>query len=196
MVFGQNSVQAVNLGICDCLQSSAWAELKERACGAFGSAGDAGLASVVNQAMREINPFGFSDNLHEVAFNDLRILRCCQTEEVCDPAHVCVDHDARWDSEPSSQDHACRFSTDARQGNQLLDVLGDFAIETINQSLSHASNICGLISEKAQRSHDPFNVSLGTGGQSCGIGIFDEQLRRRLVNAFVRTLRRKNCRYE
>lgn len=30
MVFGQNSVQAVNLGICDCLQSSAWAELKER----------------------------------------------------------------------------------------------------------------------------------------------------------------------
>lgn len=90
MVFGQNSVQAVNLGICDCLQSSAWAELKERACGAFGSAGDAGLASVVNQAMREINPFGFSDNLHEVAFNDLRILRCCQTEEVCDPgARVC-----------------------------------------------------------------------------------------------------------
>lgn len=105
---------------------------------------------MVNQPVRELDPFRLWDNLHQIFFHFFRRLRSRQTQPVRKPKNVRVYHNAGRNSIGSTQDDVRRFARDTRQGQEFLHRLRDTTFELRQKTSSGSLDILGLIPEKAR----------------------------------------------
>jgi len=90
-------------------------------------AGGAAAASVPDEEMAELGPFGLGHQHHQVLLDLFRVAMAGQAEPMRQARDVGVHHHANIDGKGVSQDHVRRLAPDAAQGHQFLHRLRDFA---------------------------------------------------------------------
>lgn len=145
-------------------EADAGAEGEEGAVGAFRAAGDADAAAVVDQAVAEVNPLLFGEQLHQVLLDFYGIAVFGQAEQVGDAADVSVDDDAAGDVEGGAKEDVGGLAADAGERDQFFECARELAAEFINEFFRHAADAGGFGSEEAERADDLFDFRLGRAG--------------------------------
>lgn len=132
---------------------------------------------------------------HELLFNGLWIVRFCPAQSKRDPAYVRIDSDGR-NVEGLVQNDACRFSSNARQRDEVVDVAWHDAAETVDERARRGANPFCLLPEEAGRAHDGLELREGRFGEPLRRGIGGEERWRDLVDPLVGRLCREDHRDE
>jgi len=105
------------------------AELLEVAAVAFGLAGVADLAAVVDELMGEGDPAVLRNHLHQFLLDFLGRVAFGEAEAVGDAEDMGVDHDAFSFAEADTEDDVGGFAGGAGDGDELGEGLGDLTVE-------------------------------------------------------------------
>jgi len=148
----------------------------------------------MDQPVRKVDPFFFRNPLHQILFDMLRILAGGQPEQFTDPRHVRIDDNTTGNAKRSSQQDIGRFSTNTGQGHQLRKRLWQGSSVLFGHSSGHSDQVFGFIAVKARRADDFFQFILPGLRKILCRRVSGEESRGHQVDAFVRTLCRKDRR--
>lgn len=127
------------------------AEGFERAVGAARLAGDADLASVVDELVRELNPVVAGDDLHQLLLDLLWIVGLREAEAIGEAQNVCVDHDALGDSVGGAQHDIGGFSGGSGNSEEFGHGVRHLAAEVRDDALCGTRDGLGLVVVEAGR---------------------------------------------
>ena len=147
----------------------------------------ADLPAMVNEAMAEVGPFLFGNEVHEIAFDLDGIGEFAEAKPAAEPANVGVHGDAR-DVEGVAEDDVGCLAGDAGQRQQFLHGAGDRAAVLLDQKPAALLNIAGLVAEKAGGADHVLQLGAVGLRERGGIGITAEEGRSDHVDALVGTL--------
>ena len=175
---------------------SGMAKLLEIALIAFGFAGDADLAAVVDDLVGEIDPAVLGDNLHQFLLHFLGCVAFGEAKAMGDAEDVGIDNHALGFLEAHSENHIRSLPRRARDGDQLGQGLRDLALEIRNDLAGCALNGFCLVVVEAGGADKSFEFGQCRLRHGCGGGEPLEQCRRDNVDANVSALGRENCGYQ
>jgi hypothetical protein len=124
------------------------------------AAGRAECSAEADEAVAESDPVFVWDEFHEIALNLDGVSLSGESEAGRDSLHVCVHHHSVGESEALSSDDIGRFSSDARQEEQMLHIPGHLAVVFGHQAGSHADDVLCFVTEKTSAVNDFFHVDL------------------------------------
>ena len=143
------------------------AELLEVAAAAFGFAGVADLAAVMDELMREGDPVILGNDLHQFLFDFLRRVAFGNAQAAGDAEDVRVDDYAFGFAEADAEDDVGGFAGDTGDGDELGEGLRDLAAELGDDFAGGTLNGFGLVVEEAGGADEGFEFGegcLGHGG--------------------------------
>src|SRR5438105_3088216 len=108
------------------------AEVIQHALLAKRSSGVADPPAVQDQPQREVRPLLRRHHLADVLLDLDGVPAVGQLQAVAEPVDVGV-HGEAGDAEGDAKDHVCRLPADPRQGDQVLNTRGNFAVEALGQ---------------------------------------------------------------
>lgn len=126
------------------------AEGFEGAVGTARFAGDADLASVMDEFVRELNPVILRNDLHQFLLYFFGIGRCGEAEAVGEAEHVRVNHYALGQAEGYSQHDVGGLARGAGEGEHFGHCFGNFAVEVFDEPFGRAGDGLGLVVIKAR----------------------------------------------
>lgn len=99
-------------------------------------------------------------------------------------------------SEDHTAHHVACLSTDSGQSHQVIEVVGNLAVESIHEALSHPDEVLRLALVEAGRPDDLFDSASIGSSQRRRIGIGSEECRRHHVDSDIGALSRQDRRCE
>jgi len=164
------------------------AELLEVAAVAFGLAGVADLAAVVDELMGEGDPAVLRNHLHQFLLDFLGRVAFGEAEAVGDAEDMGVDHDAFSFAEADTEDDVGGFAGGAGDGDELGEGLGDLTVEIGDDFAGSALDGFCLVVVEAGGADEGFELGEGGFGHRGGSGEALEERRGDHVDADVGAL--------
>ena len=156
---------------------------------AFGIAGEADLAAMLNDLEGEADPAVARENLHQLLLDFFRGVGFGEFEAARDAEDMRVDDDALGLAERDAEDDVGGFASDAGDGGELGEGLRHLAVEVGDDLAGRALDGLGLVVVEAGGADELFELGeFGLG--HCGRrGESPKELGRDHVHAGVGTLR-------
>ena len=165
------------------------ADLLKIAAVAFGFAGVADLAAVVDDLVREIDPTTLGNDPHQLLLDLLGRIALSQTEAAGDAEDMRIYHDSFGLLKTDAEDNVGGFAGGTGNCDQLGQGLRNLAAEVFDHLAGRALDGFGLVVKEAGGAYEGFEFRQSGLGH-CGRGrVAAEELRRHHVDAHIRALR-------
>lgn len=161
------------------------AELFEVTAVAFGLAGIADLAAMVDELVGEVDPAAWGDDPHQFLLDFLGRVAFGQAESAGDAEDVRIHHDALSLLEADTEDDVGGFAGGAGNGDQLRKGLRHLAPKVLDHLAGGALDGFGLVVEEAGGAYESFEFRQSGFGHCGWGGEATEQLWRYHVDAHV-----------
>lgn len=168
------------------------AELLQVAAIAFGLAGFAHLAAVVDELVREIDPAALRDDPHQFLLDFLGRIAFGQPKSVGDAEDMRIHHHAFGLLEADAKDDVGCLARRAGNGNQFGEGLRNLTAEVFNDFAGCALYGFGLVVKKASSPNESLEFRQGRFGHGRRGREAAEQLRRHHVDAHIGALSGEN----
>ena len=106
--------------------------------------------------MTEINPLFARDQRDQITLDLFRRLARRQSHPTRESLYVCIDHDSRGDAKRRSQNDVSRFSADARQLGQFVEIARDLPTMPLDDLVGHCQQASSLRAEETGRTNEGF----------------------------------------
>ena len=146
--------------------------------------------------MAESNPLLAGNNRHEILFDFYRVFLAGETEAEAEPRHMGIDHNARGNFKSGAQQDVGRFSSDARQFDQLFEGLRRQAFVVFDQQSAAILDALRLVAKEAGALDRFFQIGDRRLRIVFGRPIFAEEFLRNDIHALVGTLGGEDGRHE
>lgn len=170
------------------------AELFEVAAVAFWFAGDAHLAAMVNELVREGDPVVLRDNLHQLLLDLLRRVAFGQAEAMGDAEDMRVHDNAFGFAKRNAKNDVGGLACCAGDGDELSESLRNLALEFGDDLSSRALDRFGLVAVEAGGADEGLKLGQRCFGHCCWGREALEEFRRHHVHAHVSALGGEDCR--
>lgn len=146
----------------------------------------------MDQKMAEVDPISFGQQRHQIALDFDWVFFLGQAQTATESRHMRIDDNAGRQAVSRAKYDVCRFSSNARQRDQGVQILGNFAAVMRSNRRTTGADVLGFIPKKASASNQSLKFHNIRGGILGGRPILGEQGRSDEVNPLVGTLSREN----
>lgn len=160
--------------------------------GAIGVAREAAAPAVEDEQMAEKGPVVLRDEFHEVGLDLYRVVLTAEVESEGEAGNVSIDDDADVFAEGIAEDDVGGFASHAAEGGEFFHGIGNAAAVPFDDRLATGFDAFGFVPKKAGGLDGFLEFGRGGAGVVCGGGVFGEERRGDLIDAFVGALGGKN----
>ena len=163
------------------------AHVSDRALRTFGLVSDADAAAMILHQVAKADPLSFGNDFHQIKFDLVGIRLRRQAKPLGDTHHVRIDADSLF-AEGVSQNDIRGLSPDAREAEEIFQVVGHLAAEALDELFAAIVNGFAFVTIEIDLADLPLEAGQGRVGIISRGAIGFEQLDCYLVDQIVACL--------